>query len=320
MVKILNHSLALLRLIRWPNLLIMAVSQVLIRQCVLVPLLKQGQMEPQLSSPLFIMLVIATVFIAAGGYAINDYFDRKMDRVNKPQALIVGRLIYPRHAMAYHLFFSIAGVLIGTWVSFRAGELYLSLVFFMVSGLLWFYSTTYKRELLLGNIIVALLTALVPFLVLLFELPLLAGNYGSEVISISHNLMIWVLGFSLFAFLLNLIREIVKDAEDFEGDQAYGKKTVAVIWGIKASRYISVMLICLIVALITIAWLWFVRDNVTLLYFVFMLIIPLMIVAILLLNGGDQKLFHKISTLLKILMLTGLGYMIVVNLIINQIQ
>jgi 4-hydroxybenzoate polyprenyltransferase len=320
MVKILNHSLALLRLIRWPNLLIIAVSQVLIRQCVLVPLLKQGQMEPQLSSPLFTMLVIATVFIAAGGYAINDYFDRKMDRVNKPQALIVGRLIYPRHAMAYHLFFSIAGVLIGTWVAFRAGELYLSLVFFMVSGLLWFYSTTYKRELLLGNIIVALLTALVPFLVLLFELPLLAGNYGSEVTSISHYLMIWVLGFSLFAFLLNLIREIVKDAEDFEGDQAYGKKTVAVIWGIKVSRYISVILICLTVALISTSWLWFVRDNVTLLYFVIMLIIPLMIVAILLLKGGDQKLFHKISTLLKIIMLTGLGYMIVVNLIINHIQ
>jgi 4-hydroxybenzoate polyprenyltransferase len=320
MVGVLNHISALFRLIRWPNLLIVAASQVLIRQCILVPLLKQVNMEIQLSSPIFVMLVIATVFITAGGYAINDYFDRKIDRVNKPQALIVGRLVYPRHAMAYHLFFTSSGVLLGTWVAFRAGELYLCLVFFMVSGLLWFYSTIYKRELLLGNVIVALLTALVPFLVLLFELPLLAQHYGSAVNPTTRYLMIWVLGFSLFAFLLNLIREIVKDAEDFEGDHAYGKKTVAVIWGIRTARYISVALICLTIALLAFAWLLFVRDNITLLYFFIMLVVPLVISAVMLLKGGDQAFFHKTGNLLKAIMLSGLGYMIVVNLIINHMQ
>jgi 4-hydroxybenzoate polyprenyltransferase len=276
-------------------------------------------MEPQLPSALFALLVIATVFITAGGYAINDYFDRKIDRVNKPQSLVVGRLIFPRHAMAYHLFFSIAGVILGTWVAIRSGELYLSLVFFMVSGLLWFYSTIYKRELLLGNIIVALLTALVPFLVLLFELPLLARNYGSAVSQPTHYLMILVLGFSLFAFLLNLVREIVKDAEDFEGDRAYGKKTIAVIWGVKTARWISVSLIGLAILLLTFAWLWFVRNNVTLLYFLFMLAIPLLIAAIFLLYSGDRKLFHKVSNLLKMIMLAGLGYMIVLFLIISYL-
>jgi 4-hydroxybenzoate polyprenyltransferase len=113
-----------------------AASQVLVRQCVLVPLLKKAYMEPQLPTGLFILLVLATVLITAGGYAINDYFDRKLDRVNKPQSLIVGRLIYPRHAMAYHLFFSIIGVILGSWVAFRSGQLYLSLIFFMVSGML----------------------------------------------------------------------------------------------------------------------------------------------------------------------------------------
>jgi 4-hydroxybenzoate polyprenyltransferase len=320
MVRILNHTLALLRLIRLPNLLIVAATQVLIRQCVILPLLKQVNMEPQLPFGLFIMLVIATVFITAGGYAINDYFDREMDRVNKPQSQIVGRLIFPRHAMAYHLLFSITGVLLGTWVALRSGELYLSLVFFMVSGLLWFYSTIYKRELLMGNIIVALLTALVPFLVLLFELPLLARNYGSAVTNITRLMLIWVLGFSLFAFLLNLTREIVKDAEDFEGDRAYGKKTIPVLWGIKAACWISVALIGLTVSLLIFAWLWFVHDNITLLYFISTLIIPLVIVAIILLKGGDQKLFHKASALLKIIILAGIGYMIVVLLIINHMQ
>ncbi len=65
------------------------------------------------------------------------------------------------------LFFSITGTILGIWVSFKAHVLFLSLIFFMVNGLLWFYSTTYKRQFLLGNFIVALLAAFVPFLVLL---------------------------------------------------------------------------------------------------------------------------------------------------------
>jgi 4-hydroxybenzoate polyprenyltransferase len=288
--------MAFFRLIRLSNLLIVASTQVLIRQCVILPLLKQVKMEPQLPLSLFILLVIATVLITAGGYAINDYFDRKIDRVNKPQLLIVGKLIFPRHAMAYHLFFTIAGILLGTWVALRSEELYLSLVFFMVSGLLW------------------------PFLVLLFELPLLARNYGSAVTPITRYLLTWVLGFSLFAFLLNLMREIVKDAEDFEGDRAYGKNTIPVAWGISAARWILVALICLTIALLTFAWFWFVRDNVTLIYFITVLVIPLVIVAIMLLKGGDKKLFHKVSTWLKLIMLAGLGYMIVVNLIICHMQ
>jgi 4-hydroxybenzoate polyprenyltransferase len=320
MVKYLNHINALLRLIRWPNLLIVAISQVLIRQCILFPILKQSGMEPQLPLSLFVILVIATVFVTAGGYAINDYFDRKIDRVNKPQSLIVGNLIYPRHAMAYHLFFTISGLLLGTWVALRVGELYLSMVFFMVSGLLWFYSTTYKRELLLGNVIIAILTALVPFLVLLYELPLLARNYGSGISPITRVLVIWVLGFSLFAFLVNLNREIVKDAEDFEGDQAYGKKTIPVVWGMEAARWISVTFTGLTIALLVCVWFWFIRDNITLIYFLVMLIIPLVLVLFMLLKSLNKTMLHKASFWLKIVMLSGLGYMIAVNLIINFLQ
>ena len=320
MVRILNHTLALLRLLRWPNLLIVAASQVLIRECVLVPMLKRAHMEPQLTPGLFIFLVLATVFITAGGYAINDYFDRKLDRVNRPQALIVGRLIYPRHAMAYHLFFSIIGVIMGCWVAFRSGQLYLGLVFFMVSGLLWFYSTTYKRELILGNIIVALMTALVPFLVLLFELPLLARNYGSDVSPLTKFLLIWVLGFSLFAFLVNLTREIVKDAEDFEGDEAYGKRTIPVVWGMPAARWITAAIILLTVVMLLIAWMLFIPDTITLLYFIVALIIPLLYVIFVLFRYLDRNSWHRASNVLKLIMLAGLGYMVVVNLVINSMS
>jgi 4-hydroxybenzoate polyprenyltransferase len=320
MVVILNHIIALLRLIRFPNLLIVAGTQILIRYCVILPLLKQGQMNLQLDGRLFAWLVVATVLITAGGYVINDYFDRKMDRVNKPDAVIVGRLIYPRHAMAYHLFFSIMGVLIAAWISYRAGLLYLSLVFFMVSGLLWFYSTTYKRELLLGNILVALLTALVPFAVLLFELPLLAHSYGTAVTPVIRNLLIWVLGFSLFAFLLNLIREIIKDAEDFEGDQAYGKKTVPVVWGMGVTRWITSVLLLITIFLLILAWYFFIPDRITLIYFLLLLILPISVVTGLVLKGSSRRSYHIASAMLKFIMIAGLVYMIVVNFIINRLS
>lgn len=313
MVNALFHLSALVRLIRWPNLIIVAASQVLIRHCVLGPLLHKAQLELQLPEKLFILLVFATVLITAGGYAINDYFDRKLDRVNKPHSLIVGRLIYPRHAMAYHLLFSIIGVTAGCWVALKSGQLYLGLVFFMVSGLLWFYSTTYKRELILGNVLVAIMTALVPFLVLLFELPLLAGHYGSYITPVVRYMLIWVLGFALFAFLLNLTREVVKDSEDFEGDQAYGKRTIPVVWGMKAARYIAAALILLTVVLLILAWLFYIPDSITLIYFLAMLIVPLMIVLTLLLRKETRESLHTINIILKLIMISGLGYMIIVS-------
>jgi 4-hydroxybenzoate polyprenyltransferase len=320
MVRVFRHIIALFRLIRLPNLLIVAATQILIRYCVILPLLGHGNMTLQLSGGLFAWLVVATVFTTAGGYVINDYFDRKIDRVNKPGSVIVGKLIFPRHAMAYHLFFSISGALIGTWVSYLSGVLFLSLVFFMVSGLLWFYSTTYKKELLLGNIIVAMLTALVPFIVLLYEMPLLARNYGSMASPIVRYLMIWVLGFSLFAFLLNLIREIIKDAEDMEGDRAFGKRTIPVVWGLKATQWITSILLLASALLLMLAWYFFIPDKITLIYFILLLIIPIFVVIGTVIKRSSSGSYHLASILLKFIMISGLIYMITVNFIINRLS
>jgi 4-hydroxybenzoate polyprenyltransferase len=296
-----------------------AVTQVFLRQFVILPLLGTAYLKLQLPLSLFVLLVLATVFITAGGYAINDYFDRKIDRVNKPGTVIVGKLIFPRHAMAYHMVFTTAGVILGTWIAYRTDQLYLSIVFFVVSGLLWFYSTTYKRELILGNIIVALLTALVPFLVLLFELPLLAQAYGSKAQPIARYLMTWVLGFSLFAFLLNLTREIIKDALDFEGDEAYGKKTIPVAWGLQAARWISGSLVVLTIMLLLLAWFFFVPDYITLSYFTVFLVLPLVFVIVILFRSKNTGSWSLAGKMLKLIMLAGLGYMVVVSLIIRTI-
>jgi 4-hydroxybenzoate polyprenyltransferase len=320
MVNMIAHISALLRLLRWQNLIIIAITQILTRECIMSPLLKKAYMELQMPGSLFALMVLSTVFIAAGGYAINDYFDRKIDRINKPDEMVVGNQIYPRHAMAYHMILTIAGLLMGIFVSVLLKQMYLSLVFFAVSGLLWFYSTTYKRELLLGNILVALLTALVPFLVLLFELPLLAHHYGSSAAPITRYLMIWVLGFCFFAFLINLIREIIKDSLDFEGDMAYGKKTIPVKWGVNPARWICAALSITTVLLIGTVWFMFLYDLFTLLYFIVMLLLPLGIILVLLLQHDFRNKLGKISFLLKMVMVNGLGYMIVANLLMNYLK
>lgn len=313
-----GRIVSVLWLIRWPNLFIVAATQVLMRECIMVPLLKMANMEVQLSPLLFSLLVFSTVLITAGGYAINDYFDRKIDVINKPDNLVVGVTVFPRHAMAWHLALTITGVMLGSFVSIRTGQAYLSLTFFMASGLLWFYSTTYKRQLLLGNVMIALLTGLVPFIVLVFELPLLTREYGSPFHDISRYVGLWVSGFAFFAFMVNLVREIVKDAQDYEGDRIYGKNTIPVAWGTKAAQRISVTLVVLTIVLLYYAWARFIRDYFTLIYFSAAIVIPLIFVIYILMRGDNKSSYRSANMILKIVMVTGMGYAIVANLIVNN--
>jgi 4-hydroxybenzoate polyprenyltransferase len=156
--------------------------------------------------------------------------------------------------------------------------------------------------------------------VLVFEIPLLAKEYGLPFREISKYLIFWITGFSLFAFLLNLTREIVKDAQDFEGDQAYGKSTIPVAWGTKAARYISVIILISTIALLLIAWTGFIRDTVTIIYFCLMIVIPLLFVIFRLLTDDSEAGYRIVNIVLKIVMITGLGYAVAANLILNNMM
>jgi len=319
MVTGLNHLIALMRLIRWQNLLIIAIVQILIRQFVMKPLAGLSGMELQLSPVLMATLVMATVFIAAGGYAINDYFDRKIDLINKPDRVVIGKLIYPHHVMAYHLGFTITGIVLGTLLSFFSGSLYLSIIFLTVGGLLWFYSTTYKQQVILGTVIISLLTALVPFIVLLYEMPLLLETYGTSAMDTIKNLVIWVSGFSLFAFLLNFAREIVKDAEDFAGDAAFKKNTLPVVAGMRWTKFIFNVVIAIAAALLILSYLIFIPDIYTLVYFSIFLILPLTATAIKVNRARTAKSYRQASTLIKFIIIMGILYMLMVNIIIKSL-
>ena len=310
-----------LRLIRYKNLIIIILTQYLMRWAIIKPILEVYGFQLQFSELNFFFLVMATVFITAAGYVINDYFDTKTDLVNKPEKVILGRILNRRWAIILHIVFNTIGIGLGAYISFYIGLPILTAVFALITGVLWFYSTTYKRQFLIGNLIVAFLTALVPLMVILFEIPLLNEKYGLLLkelhVNFTHIIM-WVSSFALFAFLLTIIREIIKDVEDFEGDQAYGRKTMPIVMGVINSKIIIITFILTTLFSLLYFYFRFLNDIITLIYFVAFLIIPLVVLIYKIIVADNKKDYRRASNLSKLIMLAGIFYSLVANYIIVQ--
>ena len=321
---------AFLQLIRWQNLLMVVLTMVLMRYAVLAPLIgkigvtlinstgEEVPMSLQFPWYQFALLVIATVLITAGGYVINDYFDIKTDLINKGK-VIVGSKIPRRKAIMWHSIFNIAGVSAGFYISDKVGYLWLGIMFLVVSGLLYFYSASYKRQFLIGNVLVAFLTAMVPMLVIFYEWPALYRYYiiNAVVLPKFNFIIFWIGGFALFAFLTNLIREIIKDTEDFEGDIAYGRNTIPVVIGVGSAKIVSICLLVITIILLYLAWHFFISDTITLIYISVMVVLPLLFVIYKLVRSSEKKQLHGASTIMKIVMLTGILYSVVVKIILT---
>jgi 4-hydroxybenzoate polyprenyltransferase len=323
MVKKLKILKAFLRLIRLPNLLIIAITQYFIRWFILKPLLGVSGFEVQLGTIQFASLVLSTVFLAASGYIINDYFDRKIDLVNRPGKVIVGRLISNRYAMLSHIIFSIVGILLGAYVSYSIGHLNLTIIFLFASAVLMFYSTTYKRQLLVGNILISLLVGIVPLMVLLFEFPLLIRKYKLYILATGINfdfLIFWVGSYAAFAFIINLIREVIKDMEDYEGDFVFGRQTIPIIWGMKVSKIIVASLIVLSIMPIIYLLIFHLGDPISIIYIILAIILPLSAIAIGAFFAASKRHYSLLSQLIKLVMLTGLLYCPLVNYIISVLK
>lgn len=310
-----------LRLVRYKNLLIIVLTQYLMRLSIIRPILKVNNFELQFSEINFFFLVLSTVFLTAAGYVINDYFDTKTDLVNRPEKVIIGKIIDRRKAILLHIILNTIGIGLGTYVSFYIGKPILSLVFVFITGILWFYSTTYKRQFLIGNLIVALLTSLVPLMVLLFELPLLNRAYGYFLIEVNANfnqIIVWILSFAFYAFMLTLIREIIKDIEDYEGDNAYGRQTLPIVLGLQNSKIIVLSFILITLFSLLYAYFRFLTDYITLVYFIVFLMIPMVVLFYKIIIAESKNEYHSASRMSKMIMLAGILYSLVANYIINQ--
>lgn len=321
---------AILKLIRWQNLIMVAMTMVLMRYAVIEPVISkinvvlisgaEGEIPMTLQWPWynFFILVAATVCITAAGYVINDYFDIKTDLINRGE-VIVGTRVPRRLAMAWHNVLNIIGVGAGFYISWKAGYVWLGTIFLVTTGLLYFYSASYKRQFLIGNIVVALLTSMVPLMVVIYEWPSLFRFYEVNAMAPPQLglLFYWVGGFALFAFLTTLIREIIKDIEDFEGDLAYGRNTLPIVIGILSSRIVAASLILITIVLLYIVWYFFLADTITLVYISATLALPLLVVIFQLIKGSNRKQLHSASRLMKIIMIAGILYSVIVKIILN---
>ena len=322
----IGYLRSILKLIRFPNLLIIAATQYAMRYLLMEPLLPSSTFELQFGEFQFALLVFSTICIAAAGYIINDYFDTQADLINKPKRVVVGIKISRRIAMILHAGLNIMGVGIGIYLSFYVKLPSLALVFVIATGLLWFYSTNYKRQFLVGNLSVAFLTGLVPLMVVLFEIPLLNRTYGQVMLRNDASfgyIFAWVSAFSFFAFFTTLIREIIKDAEDFEGDKAYGMKTVPIVLGSVWTKILLLLfisgMIFMLVALLLKYIIFSVEpiDYISLVYFSLCLVTPLILLALQVIKADGKKGYGRASRLIKVVMLAGILYSAVVFFLVN---
>lgn len=246
----------IMRLVRWSNLLFLIALIWLMENWIAVPILAKLGFGELL--PWYILWLIGAgiVLIAAGGYVVNDYFDVKIDRINRPDTLIVTRSVSKPTAMRLSISLSVVGAICGIAASGLLRSMTLAIIFVMVPGLLWFYSSSYKRLLMIGNLTIALLAGLTPLVIALANVAQLKLLYAAILpyTSLEQDLFAWLGGFALFAFLLTWMREIVKDMQDQMGDRELECHTLPIVWGELWTKIFVTVLMVLTLAIIGHLW------------------------------------------------------------------
>ena len=304
----INIIAGFFRLIRFPNLIFIALTQLLLQFCIYEPLYRPYVTIDDTRR--FGFLLIASILIAAAGYIINDYFDIDIDQINKPSRLVVGKLISKRGSIFLHFVFNAAGLMFTFFAIRSSQQAYLVLLNLGVIMLLWFYSVRFKKTLLVGNIIISILVAwviVIFFLSKLDPIQLVRGADKSQ--SIFYQLTILYAG---FAFLSTFIRELIKDVEDQEGDRRHGCKTLPIVWGTVITRtFIAswVVILALLVIFVMI-YLLQLKMRIAFLYSFLFVLIPILFLLKKLTKAFTSNDFGNLSARMKWLLLAGILSMI----------
>jgi 4-hydroxybenzoate polyprenyltransferase len=306
---------AFFRLIRYPNLFFIALTQLLFYFCIVTPSFQALGLSDPMGVKGLMILIAASIFIAAAGYIINDYFDLNIDRVNKPQKLVVDQVIKRRWAILWHLGFSFTGLILSAILSRQISNP-LPLIFnFITVLLLWFYYTTFKKQVLVGNIIISLLTGWVVLVIFVSVNPVVLQRPDSDGFRVLSRIYKFAVLYGGYAFIISLVREVVKDMEDMEGDAKYGCRTMPIVWGLPASKlFVSVWLIVLICSMVILQiyalqlhWWW------SALYSAIFIIVPMVMILKRLFPAVSPLEYHQLSTLIKMVMMTGILSMLFIK-------
>ncbi|MBJ2124115.1 geranylgeranylglycerol-phosphate geranylgeranyltransferase [Flavobacterium sp. IB48] len=299
-----------LNLIRYKNLLMLAFMQLLFRYA----FLKQQQVPLALADWQYGLLVLSTVLLAAAGYVINNIFDVGTDSINKPNDVVVGKGITESAAYNIYIGLNISGVAIGFILSNIIMRPTFASLFILIASLLYFYATSLKQIMLLGNFVVALLLAASVLIIGVFDLfPATTAENQAQMASLFSILS----DYAIFAFVINFIREIVKDIEDVNGDYNMGMNTLPVAIGV--SRAAKIALGFAIVAFI-ISGLYcntYLMQNklyIAVFYAFATVLAPLLYFIVKIFSAKSQKEFHHLSTILKLILFFGILSILVIAL------
>lgn len=300
-----------LNLIRWKNLLIIALVQVLIKYALFLPF----SINITLNWFGFSLLVLSTLCIAAAGYVINDVYDVETDLVNRPDKVIVGKTISEKTANNLFIILNVIGVLIGFYLSHLVGKSGFFALFVIISALLYVYASYLKQTLLIGNIVVSVLVALSLIIVGIFELlPVITQQNQATQLTMFKVLF----DYALFAFIINLVREIVKDIQDVDGDHKVGMNTLPIVLGRdRAKNVLFVLSFIPILAVVFYLSTYLYKQTIAVIYFLILVIAPLILTSIKIFNAKSKNDYQFISNLLKIVMLTGMFSMLLYPIILK---
>ena len=303
-----------LKLIRYQNLLMLALMQLIFRY----GFLELQNIPLALADWQYLLLILATMSIAAGGYIINNIFDVETDTENKPENVIVGKFISETKAYNLYIGFTVIGVAIGFYLSNVINKPSFASIFIILAATLYFYATSLKQSLLIGNFIVALLLSMSVIIIGIFDLFPLTNEENRPFMGLIFSILI---DYAIFAFLINFIREIVKDLQDIEGDSNQGMNTLPIAFGKKNTTKLVFGLSFIPVILI----LNYINSNLfsagllygTLFGLVFILA-PLLYFTIKIWSATETKNFHHLSTVLKWILFFGILSIVVISLNIKH--
>ncbi|MBO3098246.1 geranylgeranylglycerol-phosphate geranylgeranyltransferase [Gelidibacter pelagius] len=299
-----TNQLNILNLIRWKNLLMIAFVQLLIKYALFQPFLETTELTITLNGFGFGLLVLSTLCIAAAGNIINDIYDVETDLVNRPTKVIIGKKISEKTAYTLFIALNVIGVLIGFYLSHLVGRSGFFAIFVIISALLYVYASYLKQMLLLGNILISALVGLSILIVGVFELmPVITDQNQATQLTFFKILF----DYALFAFLINLVREIIKDLEDVDGDYKSGMNTLPIVIGRDRASKIAFFasLLPLLGSIYYVAS-YLLKYELFIGYFLVMIIVPLIYIAIKSFNAKTKKHYHHISNMLKLVMLFGM--------------
>jgi 4-hydroxybenzoate polyprenyltransferase len=297
--------------VRLPNTMFIVLAQILCSTCIVLPFIKAENLLQFLSKSQHVLLAVSTGFIAAAGYLINDYFDLKIDSINKPKRVTVERNFRRRQIILWHVLLSSIGFLIALYCAAICRHISLALIQLVSIALLVAYSSTLKRKMILGNICIALLTFLNVLTPALYEHQYWKPNTVHEVFrrgNLSFSLVFFI---AVFAFLITWIREIIKDIEDLKGDKLDGCTTLPIVYGIDVAKHLS-MALTIILFTLGVAYTIFILPNNSsnLLWykilFQILISLPLLVLLPLLNSAHGSKHFKQCSRLVKLVTFVGI--------------